>query len=81
MEIFILNYKNEVKKLISQSYTPAEVLSKEFEYTTDKLVENFQRIIPFQSVDEHVVYEALIELGFEPKESEPLVFSWYFKRI
>jgi ubiquinone biosynthesis protein COQ9 len=56
-------------------------LSKEFEYTTDKLVENFQRIIPFQSVDEHVVYEALIELGFEPKESEPLVFSWYFKRI
>lgn len=81
MEIFILNYKDEVKKLISQSYTPADVLNKEFEYTTEKLVENFQRILPFQSIDEHLVYEALLELGFEPKESDPLVFSWYFKRI
>jgi hypothetical protein len=58
MEIFILNYKEEVKRLISENYEPADVLSKEFKFT----------------------YEALIELGFEPKEEEPLVYFWYFKR-
>ena len=81
MEIFIINYKDEVKKLISNSYLPADVLSKEFEYTTNDLVENFIRILPYTAIDQHLVYEALLELGFEPKEKEPLVFSWYFKRI
>jgi hypothetical protein len=81
MDIFILDYKQEVKKLISQGYAPADLISKEFEYTTEALVANFTRILPFSAVDEHIVYEALMELGFEPKESEPLVFSWYFKRI
>lgn len=81
MEIFILDYKQEVKKLISQSYVPADLLSKEFEYTTLEIVANMMRILPMAAIDEHLVYEALLELGFEPKESKPLVFSWYFKRI
>lgn len=81
MELFIIDYKQEVKKLISHSYVPADVLSKEFEYTTLDLVANFIRILPYKAIDEHLVYESLLELGFEPKESEPLVFSWYFKRI
>jgi hypothetical protein len=80
MEIFILNYKEEVKRLISENYEPADVLSKEFEFTTQTLTQNFKNIIPANAIDEFLVYEALIELGFEPKEEEPLVYFWYFKR-
>jgi hypothetical protein len=80
MEIFLLNYKEEIKRLISENYTPADLLSKEFTYTTEVLTTNLQAILPYNAIDEHVVYEALRELGFEPKESEPLVFLWYFRR-
>lgn len=80
MDIPILDYKPEVKRLISENYAPADVLSKEFQFTTSKLVENFQNILPFNAVDENLVYEALTELGFEPKEETPLVFFWYFRR-
>lgn len=80
MEIFILDYKNEVKRLISENYEPADSLSKEFQFTTAKLTQNLQNIIPYNAIDEHLVYEALLELGFEPKEEKPLVYSWYFKR-
>lgn len=80
MDIPILDYKPEVKRLISENYEPADALSKEFEMTTAKLVENLQNILPFNAVDENLMYEALTELGFEPKEEEPLVFFWYFRR-
>jgi hypothetical protein len=80
MEIFHLNYKEEVKRLIKEAYEPADMLSKEFEYSTAQLTLNFQKIIPCNAIDEHLVYEALIELGFKPEESEPLCFLWYFKR-
>jgi hypothetical protein len=80
MEIFLLDYKKEVKRLISENYEPADIISKEFQFTTEKLTENFQQIIPYKAIDEHLVYEALLELGFEPKEAEPLEYFWYFKR-
>lgn len=80
MEIFILDYKEEVKRLISQSYEPADALSKEFQFTTEKLTENLLKILPYNAIDEHLVYEALKELDFEPKEEKPLVYFWYFKR-
>lgn len=80
MEIFFLNYKDEVKRLISENYEPADVLSKEFQKTTLQLTYELKNIIPANAVDEHMVYEALLELGFEPKEEEPLVYFWYFKR-
>lgn len=80
MEIFILDYKNEVKRLISENYEPADSLSKEFRFTTEKLTQNFQKIIPYNAIDDHLVYEALVELGFEPKEEKPLEYFWYFKR-
>ena len=80
MEIFMLDYKKEVKRLISENYEPADALSKEFQFTTEKLTENFQQIIPYKAIDEYLVYEALLELGFEPKEEQPLEYFWYFKR-
>lgn len=80
MEIFLLNYKDEVKRLISENYEPADTLSKEFRYTTEALTENLKKVLPYNSVDEHMVYEALRELEYEPKEEEPLDFYWYFKR-
>lgn len=78
---FILDYKEEVKRLISESYIPADTLSKEFEMTTKKIVSNLRKILPYNAIDEHLVYESLLELGFEPKENEPLSFFWYFKRV
>jgi hypothetical protein len=80
MEIFFLNYKDEVKRLISENYEPADTLSKEFEKTTLQLTNELLQIFPSNALDEHLVYEVLRELGFEPKEKEPLCFSWYFKR-
>ena len=80
MEIILLNYKDQVKRLISENYQPADALSKEFQFTTAKLVENLLNILPYNAIDEHLVYEALLELEFEPKEETPLCFFWYFRR-
>lgn len=80
MEIFFLNYKDEVKRLITDNYEPAHLVSKEFEMTTLTITENLKNILPINAIDEHVVYECLRELGFEPKEKTPLLFYWYFKR-
>jgi len=80
MEIFMVNYKDEVKRLITELYEPADLLSKEFEMTTFQIALNLKNILPLNAIDEHVVYEALRELGFEPKEKEQLCFFWYFKR-
>lgn len=76
----IINYKDEVKRLISQSYEAADFLNKEFQHTTFDLLMHLKNILPDNAIDEHIVYEALLELGFEPKEEKPLVFYWYFKR-
>lgn len=80
MSIFILDYKEEVKRLISENYQAADLVSKEFEMTTLQLTINLSVIIPGNAINEHLVYESLIELGFEPKEVQPLMFFWYFKR-
>lgn len=80
MEIFMLDYKKEVKRLISENYEPADVLSKEFQTTTIDLTAFLKNILPHNAVDEHLVYESLLELGFEPKEAKPLEYFWYFKR-
>jgi hypothetical protein len=37
-------------------------------------------VIPNNAIDEHLVYEALRELGFEPKEEKPLVYFLVLKR-
>jgi hypothetical protein len=82
MSVFFVNYKEELKKLISEEYEPADTLSKEFEYTTFQLTELFNNVLPSNSIDEHTVYEALVELEFKPKEDPklPLAYFWYFKR-
>lgn len=82
MPIFFLNYKEELKKLITDQYEPADFISKEFQYTTERITDLFSSLLPYGSIDEHDVYEVLIELGFKPKENptEPLQFFWYFKR-
>jgi hypothetical protein len=36
-------------------------------------------VIPNNAIDEHLVYEALRELGFEPRGKTASIF-WYFKR-
>jgi hypothetical protein len=37
-------------------------------------------VIPNNAIDEHLVYEALRELGFEPKRGKAASIFWYFKR-
>lgn len=78
-DIFI-NYLEEVKRLISENYEPADLVTKEFEKTTSDLVCDFRNIIPGAAIDEFIVYEALKQLKFEPKETAPLSFIWFFKR-
>ncbi|MBC5835827.1 hypothetical protein G6N05_05455 [Flavobacterium sp. F372] len=76
----IINYKEEVKRLISETYESADIINKEFQFTTIQLTNLLMTILPYKAIDEHLVYEALLELGFQPKEESPLEFYWYFKR-
>lgn len=76
----IIDYKEEIKRLISNMYEPADLVSKEFRKTTAELVEGLRGILPENAVNHHVMYEALVELGFDAKEEEPLQYYWYFKR-
>lgn len=76
----IINYKDEVKRLISETYEPADMVNKEFKQTTASITLFLKTILPYNSIDDHLVYEALLELGFQPKEEKPLRFYWYFKR-
>ncbi len=80
MDIPILDYKPEVKRLISENYEPADALNKEFQKTTFELLVGFSSILPPNAIDENLLYEALTEMGFEPKEETPLCFFWYFRR-
>lgn len=82
MTVFFLNYKDELKRLITAEYAPADTLSKEFQYTTEAITDLFLQVLPNGSIDEHDVYEVLLELGFQPKENpkKPLEYFWYFKR-
>lgn len=76
-----LDYKEEIKRLLSESYVPADTLNKEFEMTTNQLLLNLRNILPYNSIDEFMVYEALLELGFKPNEKTPLEYFWYFRRV
>lgn len=82
MSVFFVDYKEELKNLISEEYEPADSLSKEFQYTTEMATELFLMVMPTKSIDEHTVYEVLTELGYKPKEDPevPLLYNWYFKR-
>lgn len=82
MSIFVVDYKEQFKKLVEETYQDADMLSKEFQYTTDDLISRFSKVMPYNALDDHLVFEALSELGFTPKEDpeEPLSFYWYFKR-
>lgn len=74
----ILFPKDEVKKLITEMYEPANMLNKEFRFTTMELTIKLMNILP--RVDDNDVYEALTELGYQPEEENPLEYYWYFKR-
>ncbi|MGY0408829.1 MAG: hypothetical protein ACWIPJ_10840 [Polaribacter sp.] len=45
------------------------MVSKEVEKTTEKLVSSFRNAMPTKAIYEHVVTEALFELGYTPKET------------
>lgn len=79
MPIYI-DYKEEIKRLLTEMYEPADMASKEFKRSTLDLVMGFRGILPQNEVTEHIIYEALLELGFHPKEEKPLRYFWYFKR-
>lgn len=82
MSIFFLDYKEQLKNIIAENYEPADIVSKEFEYSTYRITLLLSSIFPSAAIDEHMVYEALLELGYSPKEDprKPLKYSWYFKR-
>lgn len=76
----IVDYKEAIKKLIHDTYQPANMVTKEVQKTTPELVASFRNIMPSKQIDEHIIYEALTEMGYTPHEATPLEFYWYFKR-
>lgn len=77
---FLIDYKEEIKKLISISYEPANMIDKELEMNISDLVESLRNVLPYKAVDDHLVYEALTELNFVPHEKGPLEYIWFFRR-
>jgi hypothetical protein len=78
---YIIDYKEEVKRLLSEGYEPADLLNKELDFTTAEITDFLMSLIPAKAINQHLVYEALLEMGYQPQESEPLQFRWYLKRI
>jgi hypothetical protein len=66
MEI-ILDYKNEVKGLLMKITSLLMCFLKSSK-TTLELTYELMNVIPNNAIDEHLVYEALRELGFEPRK-------------
>ena len=50
MQIFV-DYKKEVKRLIEETYEPADIASVEVEKTTTDLVQGFRQIISSKQLD------------------------------
>ena len=53
---FMIDFKEEVKRLISETYEPADLLSKEFEKTTASILLGFSPVFPGNELDEHIIY-------------------------
>jgi len=78
---YIIDYKEEVKRLLFEGYEPADLLNKELDFTTEQITDFLKSLVPANAINQHLVYEALLELGYQPQEAEPLQFRWYLKRI
>lgn len=76
--MIILNYKDELKSLLSRDYIPGSLLEHDLSKTTLECFELFLQVYPMDSLTTHDVYLALIELGYKPMEFEPLNYKWYF---
>ncbi len=63
------DYKEKIKKLISDLYIPGEtgIGNHDLKLTTNQLVVQLKTVIPSNFIDEPTVFESLEELGYKPK--------------
>lgn len=58
------NYKEEIKTLFLQYYSPMRD-EYQLEYmSTQQVLQMLQEVIPPQPIDEHDIYDVLKEMGF-----------------
>lgn len=64
------DYKEIIKELLkihfSTHYTPQTEVLPEYK-NTEQILKMFQGIIPHEPTDQHDIFEAMTELGFEKK--------------
>ncbi len=79
------DYKEILKTLLLQYYTPHPIGAVEKQYkTTSQVLAMAQGIIPTEPIDQHDVYDVLQELGFTIELVEmpdnTLVYCWCLYR-
>ena len=62
------DYKETMKTILAKYYEPTSIFGEVlpiYEATTDKMLRWFRGVIPENPIDEHDVYDILLELGFQ----------------
>lgn len=65
------DYKEAMKTILAKYYEPTSIFEKVmpvYEATTSKMLHWFRGVIPENPIDEHDVYDVLLELGFQQKQ-------------
>ena len=65
------DYKEIMKTILAKYYEPTSILENVmpvYEATTDKMLHWFRGVIPENPIDEHDVYDILLEQGFQQKQ-------------
>lgn len=65
------DYKDIMKTILAKYYEPTSIFGEVlpvYEATTSKMLHWFRGVIPENPIDEHDVYDVLLELGFQQKQ-------------
>ncbi|MGB0867980.1 MAG: hypothetical protein ACPGSD_00160 [Flavobacteriales bacterium] len=78
----ILDYKPEIKEVLSSLFKPADIDSNEVDFLTlSELIENLGRVMPIKHLSETDVYECLKESGFKISQDHENQFGFMVQKI
>ena len=70
------DYKEELRKLLLNWYSPIAERGTFVTHTTAELLEMFQGVLPAEPISEHDVYEVCKEESFEIIKTEDHILKW-----
>lgn len=70
------DYKEELRKLLLNWYSPIAERGTFVEHTTQELLEIFRGVLPAEPLSEHDVYEVMKEESFEIIKTDDNILKW-----